>query len=209
MFSQFLFMLLSKAPHVVDKMHQEHIQQLGSNPQATLLDNPEVISKLSYTEAVIKVVLRLYVVGSSLRLGPPGATVYHKGRHLPIDNNLVIMTNAHSIHYDPNIYPQPTAFQPERWLGQNKTHPGVGYFRPFGGDGRWCAGQNLAMYILKVIMVMTIGDYAFECADLKPNREPRTWHTDIDATFGDIAFQQLGLEGRPRDGMMMTVRKRA
>ncbi|QPC73089.1 hypothetical protein HYE68_003841 [Fusarium pseudograminearum] len=190
-------------------IRQEHIQQLGPNPQATLIDNPDMLSKLPYTEAVIKEALRLYPVGSSLRLGPPGATVYHQGRHLPIDNNLVIMTNAHGIHYDPNIYSQPTNFQPERWLSQNKAHPGPGYFRPFGGDGRWCPGQNIAMCMLKAIVVMTIGDYVFECADLKPNRKPRTLHTDVDVVFGDIAFQQLGLEGRPRDRMMMTVRKRA
>ncbi|UZP45306.1 hypothetical protein NXS19_013118 [Fusarium pseudograminearum] len=205
----YLFMFLSKAPHIADQIRQEHIQQLGPNPQATLIDNPDMLSKLPYTEAVIKEALRLYPVGSSLRLGPPGATVYHQGRHLPIDNNLVIMTNAHGIHYDPNIYSQPTDFQPERWLSQNKAHPGPGYFRPFGGDGRWCPGQNIAMCMLKVIVVMTIGDYVFECADLKPNRKPRTLHTDVDVVFGDIAFQQLGLEGRPRDRMMMTVRKRA
>ncbi|CEF85507.1 unnamed protein product [Fusarium graminearum] len=52
------------------------------------------------------------------------------------------------------------------------------------------------------------GDYVFECADLKPNLKPGTLHTDVDVVFGDIAFQQLLLEGRPRDGMMMTVRKR-
>ncbi|PTD10377.1 P450 monooxygenase AflN [Fusarium culmorum] len=205
----YLFMLLSKAPHIVDKMHQEHIQQVGPNPQATLLENSDILSKLPYTEAVIKETLRLYPVGSGLKLGSPGATVYHQRRHLPIDNNLIIMTNAHGIHYNPNIYSQPTDFRPERWLSQNKAHPRLGYFRPFGGDGRWCPGQNIAMCMLKVIVVMTIRDYVFKCADLKPNLKPRTLHTDVDVVFGDIAFQQLGLEGRPRDGMMMTVRKRA
>lgn len=198
-------MSLSKAPHIVDKLRQEHSQQVGRHPQTTLLGNPGILLKLPYTEGVIKEALRLYVIGSSLRMGPPGATLCHQGRHLPIDNNLIIMTNAHSIHYDPKFYPQPTAFQPERWL--DSVHPGSGCFRPFGGDGRWCTGQNLAMYMLRVIVVMIVGDYTFECADLKHNSKPRTLHTDIDVTFGDIAFQQLGLEGRPRDGMMMTVKK--
>ncbi|KAG8666832.1 hypothetical protein FPOAC1_011653 [Fusarium poae] len=205
----YLFMLLSQEPQIVDKMRQEHAQQLGSDPQTTILDNPDMLFKLTYTEAVIKEVLRLYPVGSSLRLGPPGATVCHQGRHLPIDNSLVVMTNAHGIHYDPSLYSRHTTFQPERWLGQNKTHPGPRYFRPFGGDGRWCPGQNIAMYILRVVLVMIIGDYTFECADIKPNLMARTLHTDIDMAFGDIAFQELGLEGKPRDGMMMTVRKRA
>ncbi|KAJ3501619.1 hypothetical protein NM208_g16900 [Fusarium decemcellulare] len=55
---------------------------------------------------------------------------------------------------------------------------------------------------------MTIRHYSFECADLKPNPEPKTVHTDLDKVYGDIVFQELGLEGKPRGGMMMTVKKR-
>ncbi|GKU20260.1 unnamed protein product [Fusarium langsethiae] len=57
-------------------------------------------------------------------------------------------------------------FRPERWLDPAKTHPGPAYFRSFGGDERWCPGQNISMYMLKTFLVMTVGDYTFECADL-------------------------------------------
>ncbi|KAI6758815.1 hypothetical protein HG530_011055 [Fusarium avenaceum] len=204
----YLFMLLSKAPDVVEKIHEEHVQVLGTHPQTTLRTNPETLHKLPYTEAVIKESLRLFPSGSSLHQGPPGATVYHNGQHFPIDNDLVVTTNGHGIHNDPSIYPDPTTFRPERWLGPDKVSLGSGYFRPFGGDGRSCPGQGMGMSMLKVIVVMTVGDYTFECAGLKPSVKPRTFHTDLDVTFGDIVFQQLGLEGRPRDGMMMTVKKR-
>jgi len=40
------------------------------------------------------------------------------------------------------------------------------------------------------------------------NKEPRTKHINLDLVFEDIAFQQLGLDGRPSDGMMI-VRKKA
>ncbi|QGI85386.1 unnamed protein product [Fusarium fujikuroi] len=205
----FLFMLLSKAPGFVKKMHQEHIEQLGTSPQVTLLANPNMLRRLPYTEAVVKESLRLYPLGSDLKHAPPGTTITtHDGRRLPIANGLIVTVSAHTIHYGAHIYPDPTAFRPERWLDQDKTIPSD-YFRVFGGDGRTCPGQNMGMNILKIVMVMTMSKYTFECAELKPNREPKTKHTNFDLVFGDMAFQQLGLDGRPRDGMMMTVRQKA
>ncbi|CZR46592.1 uncharacterized protein FPRO_12042 [Fusarium proliferatum ET1] len=204
----FLFMLLSKTPDVVEKMHQEHIEQLGTPPQITLLANPNMLRRLPYTEAVVKESLRLYPLGSDLKQAPPGTTITtHDGRRLPIANGLIVTVSAHTVHYDAHIYPDPAAFRPERWLDQDKAIPGD-YFRVFGGDGRTCPGQSMGMNILKIIMVMTMGKYTFECAELKPNREPKTKHTNSDLVFGDMAFQQLGLDGRPRDGMMMTVRQK-
>jgi hypothetical protein len=54
---------------------------------------------------------------------------------------------------------------------------------------------------------MTVRDYEFECAGLKPNAQPKTTYTELDTVFGDIVFQELGLEARPRGGMMMTCKK--
>ncbi|KAF4434963.1 cytochrome P450 [Fusarium acutatum] len=205
----FLFMLLSKAPDVVEKMNQEHCEQLGTSPQVTLLANPNMFRRLPYTEAVLKESLRLYPLGSDLKQAPPSTKVTtNDGRRLPIADGLIITASAHTIHYDAHIYPDPAAFRPERWLNQNKPIPGD-YFRAFGGDGRMCPGQNMGMNILKIFMVMTMGKYTFECAGLKPNREPKTKHTNFDLVFGDMAFQELGLDGRPRDGMMMTITKKA
>ncbi|EWZ47094.1 hypothetical protein FOCG_11137 [Fusarium oxysporum f. sp. radicis-lycopersici 26381] len=206
----FLFMLLSKAPDVVEKMHREHIEQLGASPTVTLLDNPSMLRRLPYTEAVIKESPRLYPLGSDLKQAPPGTTITtHDGRRLPNANGLIMTASTHTIHYDANIYPDRTSFRPERWIDPEKAPTGPGYFRAFGGDGRTCPGQNMGMNILKIVMVITMGKYTFDCAGLAPNKEPRTKHTNLYLVFRDTAFQQLGLDGRPGDGMMMTVGKKA
>ncbi|KAF5666480.1 cytochrome P450 monooxygenase [Fusarium circinatum] len=151
----FLFMLLSNAPDVVEKLHQEHIEQLGASPQVTLLANPNMFRRLPYTEAVLKESLRLYPLGSDLKQAPAGTTITtHDGRRLPIAHGLIMTANAHTIHYDAHIYPDPAAFRPERWLNQEKPIPSD-YFRAFGGDGRTCPGQNMGMNILKIVVVMT------------------------------------------------------
>lgn len=79
--------------------------------------------------------------------------------------------------------------------------------RTFGRGARACLGQGLALTELSIILLLTVRDYDFECADLKPNAQPRTSFTDMDTLYGDIAFQELGLEAKPRGGMMMRVKK--
>ena len=60
---------------------------------------------------------------------------------------------------------------------------------------------------LIITLLLTVRDFDFHCADLKPNQTPRVEWTDLDLTFGDRAFQEFVFEAKPRDGMPMTVRK--
>ncbi|KAF4991515.1 hypothetical protein FDECE_14021 [Fusarium decemcellulare] len=205
----FIYMLLSKAPQVVEKMLQEHTEQFGADFQTAidiLVDAPEKLQQLPYTDAVVREALRMFPVGFGVREAPPGATITYNGRRLPIDNGLALSTQGHDVHYNPRFFPNPTEFRPERWLGPEEIPRS--YFRTFGRGPRACLGQNLATNELKIILIMTIRHYSFDCAGLKPNPEPKTVHTDLDKVYGDIVFQELGLEGKPRGGMMMTVKKR-
>ncbi|KAL6357151.1 hypothetical protein LRP88_10770 [Fusarium phalaenopsidis] len=190
-------------------MLQEHIEQLGPDTEVstqTMVETPELLQKLPYTDAVIKETLRMFPVGYGVREGPPGAKVTYKGRDLPVDHGVAVSTQGHDMHYNTRFFPDPTVFRPERWLGPEEIPRS--YFRTFGRGPRACLGQNLATNELKVILVMTVRDYSFECAGLKPNDKPKTTYTDLDRVYGDIVFQELGLEAKPRGGMMMTVKKR-
>lgn len=106
------------------------------------------------------------------------------------------------MHYNEEYFPEPTAFKPERWLGDIPKS----YFRTFGRGLRACLGQNLAVNELKIILVMTVRDFAFECV-VEANERARCAHTDLDLVFGDAVFQELGLEAKPRGGMKMRVRR--
>jgi hypothetical protein len=60
---------------------------------------------------------------------------------------------------------------------------------------------------LLITLLLTIRDFDFTCADLKPNKTPRVDWFDLDLTFGDRAFQEFVFEAKPRDGMPMTVKR--
>ena len=54
------------------------------------------------------------------------------------------------VHHREDVYPDPFAFKPERWLGGRK--PGTYDWIPFGGGIRRCLGAALAMAEQRVVM---------------------------------------------------------
>jgi hypothetical protein len=60
-----------------------------------------------------------------------------------------LVPNAYLIHHDPEIYPDPYAFRPERFLDKP---PGTYTWIPFGGGRRRCLGASFAMLEMKVVL---------------------------------------------------------
>ena len=53
-----------------------------------------------------------------------------------------VVANAYLVHHDPEIYPDPYAFRPERFL---EEQPGTYTWIPFGGGRRRCLGASFAL----------------------------------------------------------------
>jgi cytochrome P450 len=60
-----------------------------------------------------------------------------------------LVPNAYLIHHDPEIYPDPYAFRPERFLDQQ---PGTFTWIPFGGGRRRCIGASFALQEMKIVL---------------------------------------------------------
>jgi hypothetical protein len=56
------------------------------------------------------------------------------------------VANPYLVHHNPEIYPQPYAFRPERFLDES---PGVFTWIPFGGGRRRCLGKAIAELEIK------------------------------------------------------------
>jgi len=60
-----------------------------------------------------------------------------------------LIADAYLLHHDPDVYPDPYAFRPERFLGQQ---PGTYTWIPFGGGRRRCLGASFAQLEMKIVL---------------------------------------------------------
>ena len=100
----------------------------------------------TYAEAVFREALRLRPVLSNVlrTLQEPfevGGVTYPAGA--------VLAPSIFLVHRNPEIYPEPLEFVPERWLG---TKPGTYTWIPFGGGTRRCIGAQFAQMEMQVVL---------------------------------------------------------
>jgi cytochrome P450 len=66
---------------------------------------------------------------------------------------VVLIASAYLVHHDPDIYPKPHAFRPERFLeSEGGRAPGTYTWLPFGGGRRRCLGASFAMLEMKIVL---------------------------------------------------------
>ena len=60
-----------------------------------------------------------------------------------------LLPSAYLLHHDPDVYEEPYAFRPERFLDEA---PGTYTWIPFGGGRRRCLGASFALLEMKVVL---------------------------------------------------------
>lgn len=143
----------------------------------------EQVSRLKYTEMIIKEILRLYppvpLVAKGLPepaelefLDPANPTQTKKGRTLASANRIAI--NFYSLHRNPLYYGQDAdKFVPERWTPDavsarsQKNGPANAFtWLPFSYGPRACIGMQFALLEAKIVLSMLFRQYVMR---LSPN----------------------------------------
>ncbi|KAN0091926.1 cytochrome P450 [Hyaloscypha variabilis] len=184
--------------------HPEVMKHLTTTAE-TIRKYPSKTNELEYTTAVLKEVMRFFPIGSATKENPAGSTALeYKSQSYPTAGQMIMIAQQ-TIQVDPRNFPNPTLFQPERFLIPDEASKHRTIWRPFERGMRSCLGADLAMDKMRVMLLLTARWFDFEPV-VEPNKTQRVGYTSLDLKIGDQAFQRQGMSAQPRDGMPMRVK---
>ncbi|KAH8597686.1 cytochrome P450 [Bisporella sp. PMI_857] len=115
--------------------------------------------RLPLLSGIVKESLRLMhgiIIGPPRVTPPEGATI--DGYYVP--PNTVVTTSSYYSHVNPDVFPEPERFKPERW--QNSTLEMERSLVPFSKGKRMCPGKELVLRLLSSSSVFNTTERDFE-----------------------------------------------
>lgn len=148
----FILLLLAHHPEAQDAIFNEVQDILETRDELTIDD----FSKFEYMDRAIKESMRIY---------PPVTFISrtltedfeHDGFTQPKGTNVNI--HIFDVHRDPEIFPDPEMFDPDRFLPENCVGRSNFAFIAFSAGMRNCIGQRFAMLELKMIVSKLIRNF--------------------------------------------------
>ncbi|URE12215.1 cytochrome P450 [Musa troglodytarum] len=143
-------------PGVLVELRNEHLEIRKGKSREDAIDWNDYKS-MRFTRAVILETLRMATVVNGV-LRKTTQDVAMKGFTIPKGWRIYVYTRE--INYDPLMYPQPSSFNPWRWLGKNMdSHQ---HFMLFGGGARMCPGKELGTVEIATFLHYFVTRYRWE-----------------------------------------------
>jgi cytochrome P450 family 135 len=148
------------------------------------------------------------VVQETLRLRPVIALVLRRltepmeigGRLLPAGVN--VAPCIYLMHRRPDVYDEPRAFRPERFLEQP---PGTYTWIPFGGGVRRCLGASFAQFEIKVVLRELVARLEIRPARPQPERRVRRAIVFAPERGGELVVERRARRSGSTEGAGETV----
>ncbi|XP_011638498.1 probable cytochrome P450 6a14 [Pogonomyrmex barbatus] len=143
---------------IQDRLREEINQSFAKYGNNLSYEN---IKEMIYLDKVFKETLRKYPAG--LFLNKIATSDYtFKGTKVSILKGQNIWIPFYTIQHDPNIYPQPDIFDPERFNEEivENRHPMA--YLPFSDGPRNCIGLRFAIYETKLGLIKMLRNFKFE-----------------------------------------------
>ncbi|XP_025114691.1 uncharacterized protein LOC112576449 [Pomacea canaliculata] len=158
---QFMAYCLARHPDIQQKILQEiEIELSDENPSY------DKMAKLKYLDAAIHETLRMFPpINTVNRLASETVTI--KGVTIPAGGGVIVPIIQ--VLQDPEYFPEPDKFIPERFLTENKANINPISYLAFGFGPRLCIGRRLALLEVKMAMVHVLRKMQFVKTDDLPD----------------------------------------
>nr|AIM45245.1 flavonoid 3' hydroxylase-like protein [Fagopyrum tataricum] len=147
--------LLLNHPTILRKARAE----IDAHVPTTRLVEDSDLSNLPYLRCIIYETLRLYPVVSLLIPHFSSSETTIDGYRVP--KGTVLVVNAWALHRNPEVWPEPLEFRPERFEGVEGNRDGF-KFMPFGVGRRACPGANLGVKMVALTLATMIQGFEWE-----------------------------------------------
>ncbi|KAI8579674.1 hypothetical protein K450DRAFT_240971 [Umbelopsis ramanniana AG] len=149
---------LAANPDIQTKARREVLGVLGDEP----LDAWPTVDQLKEFPYLTK------IMKESIRLAPPvsallvrDTTVDTELNGVVIPKGTLVKVDVLSLHYNANLWKDPTKFDPERFTdgGELDSMPSAYAYLPFGGGSRQCIGMNFSLAEQRVALSSILRKY--------------------------------------------------
>ncbi|EPY73033.1 cytochrome P450 3A12, partial [Camelus ferus] len=144
-------------------MHPDVQQQLQEEIDATFPNKApptyDALVQMEYLDMVVNEILRLFSIAGRLERACK-KDVEIKGVFIP--KGTVVMVPVFALHRDPELWPEPEEFRPERFNKKNQDSINPYTYLPFGTGPRNCIGMRFAMMNMKLAIVRVLQNFSFK-----------------------------------------------
>ncbi|XP_076666519.1 putative cytochrome P450 6a14 [Andrena cerasifolii] len=146
---------------VQDKLREEIAEYFAKNNGQLKYED---IKHLKYLDKVFKETLRKYPAGPILMRKTTSEYTFNETK-VSIPKQLVLWIPIFPIHRDPNIYPNPDVFDPERFNEDAIAARHPMHYLPFGDGPRNCIGARFAVCQTKVGLITILRNHKVHVCD--------------------------------------------
>ena len=160
--------LLALHPEEQDKLYQEIVtisdKLMSENPGKDLIDliTLDSLNRFEYLNGVICETLRLYAPATATERSSSRDVVLEnsdKSIRINVKKGDIIHIPIYSMHRDPEQFPDPETFRPERFISDPSFHKYS--YLPFGSGPRNCVAKSLALLEAKLALLHSVRNYRF------------------------------------------------
>ncbi|XP_050295939.1 cytochrome P450 4C1-like isoform X2 [Anthonomus grandis grandis] len=167
----FAFVALGNYPDILKRVQEELDHIFADDPFRKI--TPKDINEMEYLDRVVKEVLRFFCfvpfLGRYLE-----EDVEIDGVLIPKGVNVII--DLFDLHHDPDHYPEPYKFDPDRFLPENSAERHPYAYAPFSAGARNCLGQKFAIRNVKTLLSYILRKYNVKCQE---HPEDLRYYADI------------------------------
>lgn len=89
---------------------------------------------------------------------------------IELERNQLVEIPVYAVHWNPEYYPEPEKYRPERFLPENKHLLTPNTYIPFGDGPRNCVGMRFAYQEIRLVLARLVTKFRFELAPDTPHK---------------------------------------